>query len=357
MKYGIDPTGSSLHLGHAVHLWKLREFQELGHKVILLFGDFTARIGDPSDKEGKRPVLSEDDIKKNASTYLLQVEKILDIKNTEIHYNSEWHDKLKEADLIKLTRLYTVNQMLARRNFAKRFKAKKEIGIDEFLYPLLQGYDSVALRADIELGGSDQLFNLEAGRVVQEAYGKRPQFIITTKMLIGLDGEKMSKSRGNVVNITDSPQDMFGKIMSLSDKFIIDYARLTTKLSENEIKEIEAIKNPKDQKERLALEVVKLYSNKEEAAKAQEEFASVFAKGALPADMPEISLARGAYRVQDLLLATGLVSSKNEARRLIGQKGIKIDNETILSPEQEIVIKDEIIIKKGKRRFIKVVAT
>lgn len=355
VKYGIDPTGVALHLGHAVALWKLREFQELGHAVILLFGDFTARIGDPSDKEGRRPILSEEKVKENASEYISQVKKILDIKKTEIRYNSEWHEKLREADLIKLARLLTVNQMLARRNFTARFKEKKEIGIDEFLYPLLQGYDSVALRADIELGGSDQLFNLTTGRVIQEAYGQKPQYIMTMKMLSGIDGEKMSKSRGNVINIMDSPQDMFGKIMSLNDELISDYARLTTRLSEKELQAIEIIKNPKDKKEHLALELVTLYSGGKEAEKARKEFERVFVQKKSPSDMTERALPQGTYTVADILLKTGLTPSKNEARRLVEQKGVRINGNTPQSLQEEIVLERELTITKGKRTFIKLI--
>lgn len=355
VKFGIDPTGPRLHIGHAIPLWKLREFQELGHTVILLFGDFTARIGDPSDKTGRRPMVGEEEIKKNVKGYLLQVKPILKIEDLEVRYNSEWHNTLTEADLLTMARLLTVNQMLARRNFAARVKEKKEIGIDEFLYPLLQGYDSVALNSDIELGGADQLFNLEAGRIVQEAYSQNPQCVITTKMLIGLDGEKMSKSRGNVVNITDSPQDMFGKIMSVSDDLTMDYARLATRLSKKEIEDMEAIKNPKEQKERLALELVKLYSGEEEAKKAQKEFERVFVQKKSPSEMVRRTLPQGTYTVIDILLKTGLAPSKNEARRLVDQKGITIGGNVANSPQEEIRLDKELIITKGKRMFIKVV--
>lgn len=355
IKFGIDPTGPKLHIGHAIPLWKLREFQELGHTVILLFGNFTARIGDPSDKTGRRPMIGEEEIEKNVKEYLLQVKPILRIKDLEVRYNSEWHNKLTEADLLTMARLLTVNQMLARRNFAARVKEKKEIGIDEFLYPLLQGYDSVALNSDIELGGADQLFNLEAGRVVQEAYGQHPQCIITTKMLIGLDGEKMSKSRGNVVNIMDSPYDMFGKIMSLNDDLVSDYARFTTRLSEKKLQGIEAIQNPKNKKERLAHELVTLYFGEKEAKKAQKEFQRVFVQKKSPSAMTERALPRGTYTVIDILLKTGLAASKNEARRLIQQKGINVDTGIVLSPTQEIALTKEIIVKKGKMVFIKVI--
>ena len=355
VKLGIDPTGPKIHIGRAVAFWKLREFQDAGHTIVLIFGDFTARIGDPSDKEERRPVLSKEDIEENAKNYLSQIGRILNTKKVELHFNSEWHDKMSEADLIKLSRLLTVNQMLSRRNFSERFRAQKEIGIDEFLYPLLQGYDSVAIKSDIELGGSDQLFNLKAGRILQQAYGQEPQLIMTTNMLWGLDGRKMSTSWGNVVNITDEPAEMFGKLMSLRDELMADYLKLATRLAEKEMKKIEALKNPKEKKERLALEVVALYHGKSAALKAKKEFERVFSEKKLPAEILEVRLPKGSYNPIDLLLKARLASSKSEARRLVEQKGICIDENVLESPRQTIELKNPIILSKGKRHFVKII--
>lgn len=355
VKHGIDPTGPKIHMGRAVVLWKLREFQEAGHKIVLIFGDFTARIGDPSDKEERRPVLSKEDIEKNAKNYLSQIGRILNTKQIELHFNSEWHDNMSEADLIRLSRLLTVNQMLSRRNFSERFRAQKEIGIDEFLYPLLQGYDSVAIKSDIELGGSDQLFNLKAGRILQEAYEQEPQLIMTTNMLWGLDGRKMSTSWGNVVNITDEPAEMFGKLMSLRDELIPDYLTLATRLSEGEMKRIQGLENPKEKKERLALEVVSLYHGKTAAKKAHKEFERVFSEKKLPTEMLEVRLPKGPHDAIDLLVKTGLASSRSEARRLIGQKGVRIEEDILQSISQPIELRKPIILSKGKRHFVKIV--
>ncbi len=350
VKLGIDPTGPHIHIGNAVALWKLREFQDMGHKVVLIFGDFTARIGDPSDKDKRRPVLTKEEIDKNVESYISQIGKILDTKKIELHYNSEWHDKMSEADLIKLSRLLTVNQMLARRNFSERVKEKKEIGIDEFLYPLLQGYDSVAIRADIELGGTDQLFNLEVGRIIQEAYGQKPQLIMATKMLWGLDKRKMSKSWGNVVNINDEPSDMFGKIMSLDDSLIFDYFELATSLSREKIREIEAIKHIKEQKELLAYEIVRRYHGEEEAQKAKEEFVSMFSKKEMPRDIESKVVTMEATPA--ILVDTGLAPSISEAKRLIEQKGVKFNGKIV---DENTKINEEGILQVGKRKFIKVI--
>lgn len=349
VKLGIDPTGPNIHMGNAVVLWKLREFQDAGHAVVLIFGDFTARIGDPGDKEKRRPVLAKEQIDENVSNYVGQIERILDTKKIELHYNSEWHEKMTEVDLIKLSRLLTVNQMLMRRNFSERFKEKKEIGIDEFLYPLLQGYDSVAIQADVELGGSDQLFNLEAGRIIQEAYGQKPQLVMTMKMLWGLDGRKMSKSWGNVVNIIDEPNDMFGKLMALDDRLMPEYFELATPLSLAQIKNIEAQKDTKAQKERLAFEIVKRYHGEREARKAQKEFNHVFSKRKLPHHIPEF-IVTGAHSTIEVLVNAGLATSKSEARRLIAQGGILVDGKP---PSDTIEVTKEVVVSRGRRKFVK----
>jgi len=356
VKHGIDPTGPAIHLGRAVALWKLREFQDAGHTIVLIFGDFTARIGDPSDKDKRRPALTKEQIDANVNGYVRQIGKILTMAQVELHYNSEWHASRSQADLIALSRLLTVNQMLARRNFAQRFKEQKEIGIDEFLYPLLQGYDSVAIKSDIELGGTDQLFNLEAARVIQQALGQEPQFIMTTSMLLGLDGRKMSTSWGNIVTIIDEPGDMFGKLMSLKDELTTNYLQLTTRLSEQERKEIQAIQNPKEQKERLAFEMVKLYHGASAAKKAQEEFTNVFSQKQLPSEIQEIALPKGSYPITDLLIKTKLASSKSEARRLIEQRGVRINERTVESVDETVSLNDSFLIEKGRRHVVKIVA-
>lgn len=351
IKHGIDPTGPQIHIGRAVVLWKLREFQEAGHKIILIFGDFTARIGDPSDKTERRPVLTEEQIEKNLKSYVEQIGKIIDVKNNiEIHKNSAWHDKQTQADLIRLSRLLTVNQMLARRNFSQRMEEKKEIGIDEFLYPLLQGYDSVAIQADVEVGGSDQLFNLTVGRTMQEAYKQKPQFVLTTKMLWGLDGRKMSTSWGNVVNITDKPEEMFGKIMALDDSLISDYLYMATSLTQSEIKEIEEMPEKK-QKEMLASEVVKRYYSDKEAKAASEEFARVFGKKELPKDIEKQEIKKGSYTIVELLVTTGMASSKGEARRLVEQGGVQVDRKPVTNPEAQITLDYQLLLQRGKRNF------
>lgn len=357
VKHGIDPTGPAIHIGRAVVLWKLREFQEAGHKIVLIFGDFTARIGDPSDKDKRRPVVTKEQIDANVKGYVEQIGKILDMADVELHYNSEWHALRSQADLIALSRLLTVNQMLARRNFAQRFKEQKEIGIDEFLYPLLQGYDSVAIKSDVELGGTDQLFNLEAGRIIQQALGQEPQFIMTTSMLLGLDGRKMSTSWGNMVTIIDEPSDMFGKLMALRDELTTNYLQLTTRLSEEEIKQIGEIQNPKEQKECLAFEVVKLYHGVSAAKKAQEEFTSVFSQKQLPSEIQEVKLPQGNYSIIELLVKTNLASSKSEARRLINQKGVRIDECTVESVDETISLNDSLLIEKGRRHVVRLVAS
>ena len=352
VKLGIDPTGPNIHIGNAVALWKLREFQDMGHKIVLIFGDFTARIGDPSDKDKRRPVLTKEEIDKNVASYISQIRNIVDVKKIELHHNSEWHDALTQADLIKLSRLLTVNQMLARRNFSERVKEKKEIGIDEFLYPLLQGYDSVAIRSDIELGGTDQLFNLEVGRIIQEAYGQKPQLIMTTKMLWGLDGKKMSKSWGNVVNINDEPSDMFGKIMSLDDSSVSDYFELATALPLEKIREIEGITHIKEQKELLAHEITARYHGEEKAQKAKEEFTRLFLKKEIPHNIESKIVLLGGTPPA-ILVETGLAPSISEAKRLIEQKGVKFNGEIV---DDNTNINEEGILQVGKRKFLRLIS-
>jgi len=359
VKHGIDPTGKKIHIGRAVVLWKLREFQELGHKIVLIIGDFTAQIGDPSDKLAKRPFLTEKQIKENMANYLPQIGKILDLKKCEVHYNSKWLKKLNFKQVCELADIFTVQQMLERRNFSERFKNHQDISLREFLYPIMQGYDSVAISADVELGGEDQLFNLHAGRKIQEFFGKQPQNILTTKMLSGLDGRKMSTSWGNVINITDSPDEQFGKIMSMHDEMIPEYLELTTDLDDakihNLISELKNNKiNPKEVKKIIGFNIVKRYWGEDEAKKAKEKFEILFEKKEIAKDLPVLKLKNKKINIIDLILLTGALKSKSEAKRLIEQGGFKINNGQIKDIKKELVLEGGEIIKIGKHKFFKI---
>jgi len=359
VKHGIDPTGKKIHIGRAVVLWKLREFQELGHKIVLIIGDFTAQIGDPSDKLAKRPFLTEKQIKENMANYLPQIGKILDLKKCEVHYNSKWLKKLNFKQVCELADVFTVQQMLERRNFSERFKNHQDISLKEFLYPIMQGYDSVAILADVELGGEDQLFNLHAGRKIQEFFGKQPQNILTTKMLSGLDGRKMSTSWGNVINITDFPDEQFGKIMSMHDEMIPEYLELTTDLDDAEIHNlISELKNnkinPKEVKKIIGFNIVKRYWGEDEAKKAKEKFEILFEKKEVAKDLPVLKLKNKKINIIDLILLTGALKSKSEAKRLIEQGGFKINNEQIKDIKKELVLEGGEIIKIGKHKFFKI---
>jgi tyrosyl-tRNA synthetase len=359
IKHGIDPTGPKIHLGRAAQLWKLKAFQELGHKIVLIIGDFTAQIGDASDKTSMRKPLSPEEVKENMKTYTTQIGKILDMKKVEIHRNSEWFNNLKLKDLIPLAMKFTAQQMIQRRNFKQRWENKKPIGVHELIYPILQGYDSVQVKADVEIGGFDQLFNLKVGREIQRIFGQPPQDIMTLKMLYGLDGRKMSTSWGNVVNILDPPEEMYGKIMSMKDELIGDYFELCTDLS---LKEIEKIKtelklkklNPRDAKARLAGEIVKLYHGEKAAQKAEEEFNRIFKEKKLPAKIPIFRVSKKALPILDLIFETGLAPSRSQAKRLILQKGVKIDGETKTNWKEEIKLKKGMIVQVGKRKFVKI---
>ncbi|MDP2703750.1 MAG: tyrosine--tRNA ligase [Candidatus Doudnabacteria bacterium] len=357
IKHGIDPTGDKIHIGRAIVLWKLKEFQDLGHKIVLIIGDFTAQIGDPSDKLEKRPFLTKEQIKKNLKNYLPQIGKILDLKKVEVRYNSEWLGKLNFQEISQLAENFTFQQILERKNFKDRLEKHQEISLREALYPLMQGYDSVAIKADVELGGTDQLFNMLAGRKIQERYGQKPQNVITTKMLLGTDGRKMSTSWGNVINIMDAPNDMFGKVMASDDSAILEYFTLATALTETEIKKYEAElkkgKNPKDIKELLALEVVKRYHGKAKAKKAAEEFANIFRKKELPAKIPSLQLSTYNLQLTDLLVKAG-VPSKSESRRLIEQGGVRINEKILQDPFAKLSLKSGDILQIGKRKFFRI---
>ncbi len=359
IKHGIDPTGPNIHIGRAISFWKLKKFQDLGHQIVLIIGDFTAQIGDASDKTSVRQPLTEKEIKSNLKTYLKQIGKILDLKKTEIHYNSKWLKNLKAKELTKIAMDFTVYQMINRRNFKQRFEAKKPIGLHETLYPLYQGYDSVVIKADVEIGGFDQLFNFIVGRKIQELYKQKPQDVVTFKLLYGLDGRKMSTSWGNVINIADSPKEQYGKVMSMRDKLIINYFELATKVSLSEIKKIEkelesGKVNPRDAKIRLAREIVGIYYDKKKALQAEKEFERIFKEKKLPSKVQKVLIKEKNLATLDLLVKTKLTSSKSEAKRLVMQKGVKIDGRVQEDWQKLIKIKKGMIIQVGKRKFAKI---
>jgi tyrosyl-tRNA synthetase len=361
VKFGIDPTGPVIHLGNAIPLWKLRQFQDLGHQIVLLIGDFTARIGDTSDKQAIRQPLSEEEIEKNMQTYKEQMGKILDLEKTEFVYNSQWLRKLNFEEVLKLQSSFTVAQMIERENFHDRYKEGKPISLPEFSYPLMQGYDSVAIKADVEIGGTDQTFNMLAGRVIQRDYGQEPQDVITLSLLEGIDGRKMSKSYGNIIGITDSPQEIYGKTMSMKDELIIKYFSLCTQKSSEEIKKLEkdlenGKTNPRDIKAMLAREIVKIYHGEKAAPEAEEEFNRIFREKELPAKMPAFKVGAGEYNILYLLVKIKAAPSKAEAKRLVIQSGVKINRqaENDWQKNIKVEIEKEIIIQVGKRKFVKV---
>ncbi len=354
VKLGIDPTGSELHLGHAVILRKLRAFQKAGHTVILLLGTFTGRIGDPTGKDQTRPPLTDEDVRKNAETFLDQAGAVLDIKNVELRENAEWLAPLTFEKVIKLASSFTVQQMLHRDMYEKRIKEGREISLHEFLYPLMQGYDSVPLKADIELGGTDQLFNLMAGRTIQKHYELKPQDIMTLPILVGLDGkDKMSKSLGNYIGIQEDPREMFGKTMSIPDELMRNWYELLTNIPMEEVDKI--LKgHPRDAKLRLAKEIVTEFHNAELAQNAEEEFLRMFQDKGLPDDMPILELDKGIHKILDIVIASNLCQSNSEARRMLQQGAVKIDGEKI-DAEDEITVGDEkMILQIGKRKFAEI---
>lgn len=358
VKLGIDPTGPRVHLGRAIPLWKLRAFQDLGHQVVIIIGDFTALVGDPSDKLAKRPMLTREQIELNLTTYKQQLGKILDLSKVEWRHNSEWLDKLTFLDAAQLAESFSMQQVLARRNFKERLKQKDDISLRELMYPLMQGYDSVAVRADLELGGFDQLFNLLAGRKIQERYEQAPQDVLTTQMLEGTDGRKMSTSWGNVITIADEPSDMYGKLMSVRDELIGKYLLLTTRLPLDEVDELtKSLKrkgiNPRDVKARLAREVVALYHGEAAAARAAAEFNQVHREHKPPADMPLVKIPAGrtSMPILDLLVYAKLASSKAEARRLITQGGVKVGGAAEKDWRANISLSSGLVLQVGSRKF------
>ncbi len=355
IKHGIDPTGPKIHIGRAIQFRKLKNFQDLGHKIVLIIGDFTALIGDASDKQAMRKPLSEKEIKENMKGYKEQIGKILDMKKTEIRHNSEWLNKITVKELLSLAMHFSAQQMIQRRNFKERWEQEKPIGIHELAYPLFQGYDSFAVKADVEIGGADQLFNLKVGREIQKMFGQPPQDIITSKMLSGLDGRKMSTSWGNMVTIVDKPNEMYGKIMSMKDEFIFEYFELCTDIPLSEIKNMSFKKtNPRDLKAKLAREIVSIYHGKESALSAEKEFNKVFKEKKLPSSVSLIKISQKSLNILELLFKARLVSSKAEAKRLINQKGVKIGNEVQIDWQKQIKIKKGLVIQVGKRKFAKI---
>ncbi len=357
IKLGLDPTAPDIHLGHTVVLNKLRQLQDLGHTVIFLIGDFTSMIGDPSGRNSTRPPLTAEEISANAKTYYQQASAILDPSKTEIRYNSEWCDALGARGMITLAARYTVARMLERDDFTKRYRSGTPISVHEFLYPLMQGYDSVALQSDLELGGTDQKFNLLVGRELQKEYGQEPQCILTMPLLVGLDGvEKMSKSKGNYIGINENPNDMFGKIMSISDDLMWNYFTLLSfrPLSEIDLmkQEVAAGRNPRDCKVLLGQEIVSRFYSDSAAEKALEDF-NLRAKGGIPDDVPEVSLSGAPMGIAAILKAANLVPSTSEANRNIEQNGVRIDG-TVVSDKSLKLNAGTFVIQVGKRRFAKV---
>jgi tyrosyl-tRNA synthetase len=360
IKAGFDPTAPDLHLGHTVLINKLRQFQELGHEVMFLIGDFTAMIGDPTGKSATRPPLTREEVLENARTYEHQVFKILDAEKTTVFFNSSWMGQMNSADMIQLAAKHTVARMLERDDFSKRYKNGQSISIHEFLYPLVQGYDSVAMKADVELGGTDQKFNLLVGRQLQETYGQEPQVALTMPILEGLDGvQKMSKSLNNYVGIADKPDEMFGKIMSISDDLMWRYYELLSFKPMSEVnalhKRVEEGLNPRDAKVQLAMELVERFHSKADAEQANENFVARFRKGAMPDDMPELTLSGGeGLAIGNLLKEAGLVSSTSEAYRMIKQGAVKINGERV--DDRGLVLEQGScnIYQVGKRRFARV---
>jgi tyrosyl-tRNA synthetase len=362
IKAGFDPTAPDLHLGHTVLLNKLRQFQELGHEAIFLIGDFTGMIGDPSGKNVTRKPLSRDEVIENAETYETQIFKVLDPEKTLVMFNSSWMNKMDAADLIQLTAKHTVARMLERDDFSKRYSSGQPIAIHEFIYPLVQGYDSVALNADVELGGTDQKFNLLVGRQLQEAYGQKPQVVLTMPILEGLDGiQKMSKSLNNYIGISEAPDDMFGKLMSISDSLMWRYFELLSFRPMAEIRKLRQAmdegRNPRDIKFELGRELVTRFHSQSDADRAQENFIARFQKGAQPQDMPEVSLSATGegIPIANVLKDAGLTSSTSAAMRMIRQGAVRLDGERVADTRLRLMAGTSSVCQVGKRRFAKVV--
>jgi len=355
--YGVDPSGPVIHLGHAVVLRKLRQFQDLGHRVIFLVGDFTGMIGDPTDKGAARQPLTREQVLENAKTYKEQLEKIIEFKGknpAEFRFNSEWNDKLNFREIIQLSHYFTVQQLLERDMFQERIKKEKPIHLHEFLYPLIQGYDAVVLEADVQVAGTDQTFNMLAGRHLNKVLKNKTNIVLSCPLLEGTDGRKMSKSFGNVIGVTDPANDMFGKMMSIKDELIVRYFELCTNRTNEEIKEIakklEGGENPRDLKFELAKDIVTIYHSEKAAEKAGQEFEKIFKNKEKPTEMPKASFKKG-DKLVDVLVESKTVSSKSDARRLIQQNGVKDNDETVTDIDYTLD-KGKHTVQVGKRRFI-----
>ncbi len=357
VKLGVDPTAPDIHLGHTVVLRKLKQFQDLGHEVVLLIGDFTGRIGDPTDRSETRKQLSEEEVKRNAATYIEQIGKVLDREKLIVDFNSRWLAPMTFADVVELASKYTVARMLERDDFARRYREGCPLHVHEFFYPLMQGYDSVALEADVELGGTDQKFNLIMARHIQREYGMEPEVAMLTPLIEGTDGvQKMSKSAGNYIGIDEPPEEMFGKTMSIPDELIVRYMTLLTDIPMEEIGSWESGMasgrvNPRDAKLYLAEELVRMYHGAEEARRAREGFIKVFSRGQLPEDMPEVHLDGGTIGLVDLLLKAGFASSKSEARRFIRGGAVRLNGEKVMHQDARVTVEDGAVVQVGKRKF------
>jgi tyrosyl-tRNA synthetase len=359
IKFGCDPSRPDLHIGHAVVLRKLRHFQELGHQAILLIGDFTAMIGDPSGRNKTRPQITLEETQENAQSYIDQASVVVNSEKLKVVYNSEWLNKMNFSDVIKLASKYTVARMLERDDFTKRYSSEIPISVHEFLYPLAQGYDSVAIKSDVELGGTDQKFNLLVGRDLQREYGQYPQVIITTPILEGTDGkEKMSKSYDNYIGITDAPSEIYGRTLSIPDSMLARYFEFATDISSSELQIIKNdimndVSNPRDLKRRLARMIVEMYHSQELAVQAEENFDKLFIKKDIPDDMPEVQI-KDNTKLISIIVDNGLAGSNGEVKRLIKQGGVKLDDEKVVDIHLTLELGKEYIIKVGKRKFIKV---
>ena len=360
VKQGFDPTAPDIHLGHTVCLRKLKQFQELGHQVVLIIGDYTGMVGDPSDKSETRPRLTHEEVMANAKTYEEQFFKVLDREKTEVHYNGKWFKEFEFSEMMNLASKFTVARMLERDDFSKRYKNEKAISIHEFFYPLMQGYDSVVIKADVEIGATEQKFNLLIARKIQEEYGVKPQCILTMPVLPGTDGTiRMSKSAGNYIGIDEPPKEIYGKTMSIPDDLIYSYFELVTDAG---LEDLSLIKeqlnssdtNPMDLKKRLAREIVTLYHGSEAGKSAEVEFSDIFSKGNIPDDIPEVRVNSG-VSVVDIMSDNNITTSKSEARRLISQGAVRLNNEKLTDIDYAVNRGKELILKAGKRRFLKII--
>lgn len=358
VKMGFDPSAPDIHLGHYVGLKKMRQFQELGHTIVVIIGDWTAQIGDPSGRSVQRRMLSVEEVQANAQTYLDQFFKVVDEERAEVRWQSSWFGNFDLADVLRLTSKFTVAQMLQRDDFEKRYAAGSPIGIVEFLYPLLQAYDSVAVQSDVEMGGTDQTFNLLVGRDIQREMGQVPQDILTVPILVGIDGEmKMSKSLGNYVGIAEDPNEMYGKLMSIPDTVIETYLRLVSDIPTTVIDELiqgmaDGTEHPRDVKDTLAADVVRIFHGQEAADAARDEFARIFRERLVPTDIPEVDVDIPAT-IASLIVQAGLAGSNNEARRLVQQGGVRLDGEKVASTEGDIELTSPSVLQVGRRRFVR----